>query len=191
MSVDISTVLAKHSNGISVGPRFAAELSHQDRRVLDSWLASQRVAKQPDENVWLKILLGGKPFFRGLFENIICGRWSELIRNCAEPLDLLKERNLSQDFPILGDLGVHFLLVCIDHQRARVYAGEKPVLLDLHNNFDVWRIDTKDIDSLSVKKAELSDVPTVLLREWARARPKLEEARGRLCDIFSSCLAKS
>ncbi|MDF1497553.1 MAG: hypothetical protein P1P90_05880 [Patescibacteria group bacterium] len=191
MKEDIAKLTAKCNTGICAGHRFTAELSDEDKHLLDAWLVTQRVAEQPDEESWMSMLLGGKPLFRGLFEDIINGKWSEIIRECAKPLDVLKERDLNVSFPILGDRGVHFLLVGIDHQKVGVYGGEKPVLLDLQNDFGVWRIDTKDRDSISIKEAELPDVPSVLLREWDKSRPKLKKARERLCDIFSICLAKS
>ncbi len=191
MRQEISTVLANHRDQMGLGSRFAKQFSLQERRILDSWLAEQRIAEKPDENIWIDILLGSKPFFRDIFETVLKGRWGQVIRDCAEPLDLMSENDLSRDFPILGDQGIRFLMQGLDRKRIEVYAGEKPVLLDQRNDTGVWRIDTKDLDNISVKKADLTDIPSVLICEWLKARPKLREARERLCDLFTTCLANS
>jgi len=191
MSRDVAEIFSVYGNGVDAGPRFTNVLSPSERSTLNIWLAEQRSADMPDENVWIKLLMGAKPFFHDIFETVISGRWNMLIRECAEPLDLAKEAKLVRDFPILGDLGMRFLLFGIDRQKIDVYAGNAPVLLDLRDGQSLWRIDTKNEDHVSVKKAELVDVPNVLLREWAKSRPRLKKARERLCDILSICLVRS
>ncbi|MFZ6015378.1 MAG: hypothetical protein ACOYUZ_03410 [Patescibacteria group bacterium] len=177
MSREIIQLLQKYSNRIDPGPAFTPGLTAEEKRLVCAWLASQRTAERPDREGWLAFLFRGKPFFEELCRSLISGRWAQLIRECAEPLDLNNDNDVIKDFPILGEQGIRFLLIGIDRRKIGIYGGEMPLLLDMNNDALIWRIQTKDQDSLSVKVVEFSDIPNVLLREWSKNLPRQKRAR--------------
>jgi hypothetical protein len=184
---EISQILAQHSANAAHGTVFAVPFSAAEQLIIDRWLAWQRTANEPDAEIWNRLLLGRKPAFKYETEKLLTAKWADTIRCCASPLDLNDVTDVEKEFPILGNLGIHYLLSGVDSTKTGIYGSTEPILVDRMNVPIVWKVETKDKDSITVKEASLEDIPTVLLREWKLLLPRFKKARERLCDILSKC----
>jgi hypothetical protein len=187
----IHELITRHVVASRPGRRFAKDFSEDDCMVIDRWLAKERSAANPDFDSWESMLLGDKPFFVALLENILKDRWVETILHTARPLNVLNEYEVKEEFPVLGDQGIRFLLHGIDSKRRAIFGAKQPLLVDMASRQSVWRMESEDSSSIRIVQAELADVIAVPLREWKKGGMLLKSARERLCDLFSTCFAKS
>jgi hypothetical protein len=191
MNDKVQAIINRYSLGVDAGPRFASKLTILDKRILDSWLAKQRLETNPDNEIWIKLLLSDKPFFFSTVSSLIKGRRSVIIKNCSTELDLSQTPDISLEFPLLSHLGLRFLLRGVDSRRIRLYGGEKPVLVDMHDQDCIWSIGSSGNGSFCLKNADCREFVTILLREWKQAFTHYKQAREMLCDLFSTGLAQS
>ncbi len=173
------------------GSRFAPSLTNDDKVLIDGWLASQRMAVDPDLEVWEALLLEDKPFFMTTLKQLLQVRKAEMVLYCASKLCFLHCEDVKREFPILNDQGVVFLLNAADPSNLGIYAGKCPILLNMTNRADVWRLDAILPDAVKIVQAGTADIVWSALREWAKKGKKLRQARERLTDLLSFCLAKA
>ncbi len=191
MSSTVQAIINRYSLGVDAGPRFASKFTILDRRILDAWLAKQRLENNPDSDIWLKLLLADKPFLFPWISALIMGRKAVIIRDCSTELDFGKAPDVSLEYPHLSNLGLRFMLQGIDSKRIRLYGGEKPVLVDLHDPDCAWSIESSCDSTFCLKIADCRDLVLILLREWKMTLLHYKQAREMLCDFFSAGLAKS
>lgn len=191
MNQEIMRMVHDYRKLVIAGDRFAPHLTDEDKVLIDSWLASQRTAVNPDLDAWQALLLEGKPFFLRELENLLAGRMVEMVEYCASKISWLSSDDVKREFPILNDQGVAFLLNAADPSILATYAGKFPLLLNMSTRMDVWRLETVKQDTLKIAKASVADVIWSAFREWTTKGAKLCQARERLTDLLSICLAKS
>lgn len=187
----VADIIAEVGKSLPAPRQCMPDLTSEDKRIIDSWLAEQRLKEKPESNDWLRLLFERKPLFRDLTYDSLRGKWVDFIDYCGTSLDLSSLDEMQATFPILGDQGIGYLLRALDVKKVALYESFVPILLFKGAIPAVYRINAKGEDHVSVSEAMAEDVVNIAVLEWLGGKPKLKRARERLCDLMSMCLAKA